>query len=85
VISIFPQPRAVSGPRAGRSALLQLRLPIANHMKVGEKMILNECGISHTVSSFDAGIAFQQVFANGKKTRGSGEYAPGSDRQTMCR
>ncbi|TDN63634.1 hypothetical protein [Paraburkholderia sp. BL10I2N1] len=37
------------------------------------------------VSSFDTGVALQQVFGNGKETRGSGEYAPGSDRQTMCR
>jgi hypothetical protein len=99
-----------------------MRLPIANPRKIGEKMILNECGISHTVwgrvegdgedallsgrlypsraaaqpddqettmlavvSSFDTGVAFQQVFGNGKQTRGRGEYAPGSDRQAMCR
>jgi hypothetical protein len=99
-----------------------MRFPIANPTKIGEKMILNECGISHTVwgrvegdgeealssgrlypsraalqpydrettmlasiSSFDTGVAFRPVFGNGKQTRGPGEYAPGSDRQTMCR
>jgi hypothetical protein len=102
--------------------VLYIRLPIANLRKIGEKMILNECGISHTVwgrvegdgeealssgrlypsraalqsddqktiklavaSSFDTGVALQQVFGNGNETRGPGEYAPGSDRQTMCR
>jgi hypothetical protein len=36
-------------------------------------------------SSFDTGVALQRVFGNGKETRGPGEYALGSDRQTMCR